>query len=75
MGNYITRRNGGVEELDLSSNNAFHYPPKSGKFSNNCSILLKLFYFIFIIKYNFLINNVNLTKYLFFIEYLYIYII
>ena len=34
MGNFATslgRRNGGVEVVDFSSNNAYKYPPKTGK--------------------------------------------
>ena len=44
MGNYISRRTGGVEELDLSSSNAFHYPPRNGYFYTY-KLLFPLYYY------------------------------
>ena len=31
MGAFTSRRNGGVEEVDIAASNAYRYPPKSGK--------------------------------------------
>lgn len=30
MGNFISRQNSGVQELEYSSQNAYRYPPRSG---------------------------------------------
>ena len=32
MGSLISRQNEGVEEVDVASNHAYKYPPRSGKF-------------------------------------------
>ncbi|ELT89988.1 hypothetical protein CAPTEDRAFT_155141 [Capitella teleta] len=32
MGNFISRRNSGVEQVDFSNTNAYRYPPKSGTY-------------------------------------------
>lgn len=34
MGALTSRQNAGVEEVDIVSNHAYKYPPKSGKFQN-----------------------------------------
>ena len=31
MGGIASRRNAGVEEVDISTNNAYRYPPRSGE--------------------------------------------
>ena len=40
MGAFHSRRNAGVEELDLSSSNAYRYPPKSGNFASLVVLIL-----------------------------------
>ena len=35
MGVCASRRNAGVEELDITMNNAYRYPPRSGKINRH----------------------------------------
>lgn len=38
MGAFSSRQNTRVEEVDNNSNNAYKYPPKSGKFNSHIKI-------------------------------------